>query len=73
MLEKTVNGVKEKNDVSANSEKYVKPIFVSGQNSATVILPKKLVKEHGLESGSHVVIESTDKGIFIRKIQLEEL
>ena len=74
----TINKTKQNEDEDEKTSskvesKYVKPIFVSGQNSNTLILPKKLAKEYDLESGSHVVIEGTKYGIFIRKIHLEEL
>jgi Antidote-toxin recognition MazE, bacterial antitoxin len=74
MVKKTINNEVQKEEITTSIEtKYVKPIFVSGQNSSTIILPKKLAREHGLEYGSHVVIESTPNGILIRKIDLEEV
>jgi hypothetical protein len=75
MFKTTVSKSKQEEETTDTNGtmKYVKAIYVSGQNSATIILPKRLVREHGLESGSHVVIETRDHGILIRKIRMEEL
>jgi hypothetical protein len=47
--------------------------WVSGQNSCTLVIPKSIVKEYGLDKPSHVVVEGTDKGILIRKVRIDEI
>ncbi len=43
--------------------------WISGQHSCTLIIPKEIALRYGLDEPSHVVVECTDKGILIRKIQ----
>lgn len=44
--------------------------WVSGQKSCTLVIPKSVANEYGLDEPSHVIVERTDKGILIRKLEL---
>jgi len=51
--------------------KEVSKVWVTGQNqSATLVIPKKIALEYGLEKPSHVVIEARPEGILIRKLEI---
>jgi hypothetical protein len=52
------------------SNKEIAKTWVSGQNSCTLIIEKKLAEEHGLDLPSHVVLERKPEGILIRKLQI---
>jgi antitoxin component of MazEF toxin-antitoxin module len=58
--------------VNQKKEKEITKTWISGQNSCTLIIPKSVAKEYGLESPTHVVVERTDKGILIRKLEILE-
>jgi hypothetical protein len=44
--------------------------WLTGQSSCTLIIPKKIAVECGLDKPSHVIIEQKDGGIFIKKFEL---
>jgi hypothetical protein len=50
--------------------KEISKTWVSGQNSCTLIIPRSVAKEYGLESPSHVIVQRTPEGILIRKLSL---
>jgi antitoxin component of MazEF toxin-antitoxin module len=52
------------------SEKEITKTWVSGANSATLVIPRSVAKEYGLDSPSHVIVERTPEGILIRKLEL---
>ncbi len=52
-----------------NNHKVVTRTWLSGQNSCTLVIPKTIAKEHGINNPSHVVIESKPEGILIKKLQ----
>ena len=54
---------------SANNKEITRT-WISGQNSCTLIIPKSVAKEYGLESPSHVIVERTEQGILIRKLEI---
>jgi bifunctional DNA-binding transcriptional regulator/antitoxin component of YhaV-PrlF toxin-antitoxin module len=58
--------------VDQKKGKEITKTWISGQNSCTLIIPKSVAKEYGLESPTHVVVERTDKGILIRKLEILE-
>ncbi len=53
-----------------NQRKEITKTWLSGQNSCTLIIPKSVAKEYGLENPSHVIVESTSEGILIKKLQI---
>jgi hypothetical protein len=48
----------------------IKKIFLLNNVCATVILPAKLARKHGLHKGNHVLIEDTEQGILIKKAKV---
>ncbi|TLX86252.1 MAG: AbrB/MazE/SpoVT family DNA-binding domain-containing protein [Thaumarchaeota archaeon] len=41
--------------------------YLTGKLSATLVIPIDIVKKHGLDNPSNVVIEETENGILLRK------
>jgi bifunctional DNA-binding transcriptional regulator/antitoxin component of YhaV-PrlF toxin-antitoxin module len=52
------------------NNKEITKTWISGQNSCTLVIPKAVAKEYGLESPSHVIVERTTEGILIRKLEI---
>jgi|SRR6187200_3370498 antitoxin component of MazEF toxin-antitoxin module len=52
------------------NNKEVTKTWVSGQNSCTLVIPRSVAKEYGLDSPSHVVVERIPQGILIRKLRM---
>ncbi|HKU50617.1 MAG TPA: hypothetical protein VJP79_11745 [Nitrososphaera sp.] len=59
------------------TQKKVTSTYISGANSATLVIPKSVAMEHGLTSPSNVVVESVnpgyvipDKAILIRRLDI---
>lgn len=53
--------------------KFIKDVtttFVSGKTSCTLIIAKEIAKKYGIDEPSHVVVEGTDEGILIRRIEI---
>jgi len=50
--------------------KEITKTWLSGQHSCTLIIPKSVAKEYGLENPSHVIVEGTSEGILIKKLQI---
>ncbi len=44
--------------------------WISGQLSCTLIIPKKIALEYGLDEPSHVILERRDDGILIRRFEI---
>jgi hypothetical protein len=53
-----------------NTEKEITKTWVSGANSATLVIPRSVAKEYGLDSPSHVIVERAAEGILIRKLEV---
>jgi hypothetical protein len=53
--------------------KKITSTFLSGRLSATIIIPIDLARKHGLNTPSDVVVEDTENGILIRKIDMEKI
>jgi hypothetical protein len=54
-------------------EKKVAPIYLSNGVSATLVIPIAMARRHRLNKGSHVVLEEREDGIFIRKLDLDDI
>ncbi len=50
--------------------KDITSTFLSGKTSCTLIIAKEIAKRYGIDEPSHVVVEGTEKGILIRKIEV---
>jgi len=44
--------------------------WLTGQRSCTLVIPKEFAKEYGLLEPSHVIVEATENGILIRKLEV---
>jgi bifunctional DNA-binding transcriptional regulator/antitoxin component of YhaV-PrlF toxin-antitoxin module len=44
--------------------------FLSGKISSTLIIPKVIARKYGLDKPANVVVEETEAGILIRKIEV---
>ncbi len=53
--------------------KKITSTFLSGKLSATIVIPIDIARKHGLNLPSEVVVEDTEDGILIRKIDLEKI
>ena len=51
-------------------QKQISKTWISGESSCTLVIPKTIAKEHGINNPSHVVVESKPEGILIRKIEV---
>jgi hypothetical protein len=59
--------------VTNNLDKRKKEIihtWIAGQSSCTLIIPKPLAQEYGLDKPSHVVVEGKPEGILIKKLEI---
>jgi bifunctional DNA-binding transcriptional regulator/antitoxin component of YhaV-PrlF toxin-antitoxin module len=45
-------------------------IWITGNCSATLVIPKDFAKEYGLDKPSHVIVEKKPEGILIRKLEI---
>ena len=53
-----------------NKIKRISKTWISGQNSCTLVIPKSIAKSYGLEEPAKVIVEATEQGILIRKLEL---
>jgi hypothetical protein len=56
--------------MSVEKYKRVTHTFLSGKLSATLIIPIDIARKHGLDQPSNVVVEETEKGILIKKLEI---
>ena len=59
---------KQKNN--ENAKKEIIKTWLAGQHSCTLIIPKDFAKEYGLDKPTHVIVEGTENGILIRKLEI---
>jgi hypothetical protein len=52
------------------AEKDITTTYLSGKTSCTIIIAKEIAKKYGIDEPSHVVVEGTEKGILIRKLEV---
>jgi hypothetical protein len=53
------------------SRKKITTTFLSGTTSCTLIIAKEIAKKYGIDEPSHVIVEGTEEGILIRKLELD--
>lgn len=53
-----------------NQQKQITKTWISGQTSCTLVIPKTIATQHGLDVPSHIVIESKPEGILIKKLEI---
>jgi len=56
----------------SEQNKRISPIFLSNRVSSTLIIPIAMARKFGLDKPSHVILEETDDGIFIKKLEIDE-
>lgn len=54
-------------------KREITKIYKTGSNSSTIVIPKQIAKQSGLDESCHVIIESTQNGIMIKKIDLDDV
>ena len=52
------------NNKSIQRDKEITKTWISGANSATLIIPRSVAKEYGLDSPSHVIVEVEHPKVF---------
>ena len=50
------------------SDREISKIWITGKSSFTIVIPKRFVKELGLSSHDHVVIEKQLDAILVKKL-----
>jgi hypothetical protein len=53
-----------------SSKKLLGTTWLAGSASCTLVIPKPLAKQYGIDHPSNVVIEGRPEGILIRKIEV---
>ncbi len=51
-------------------EKQISKTWISGQSSCTLVIPKTIAIEYGIDIPSHVIIEAKPEGILIKKLDI---
>ncbi|CAN5536255.1 hypothetical protein BH18THE2_BH18THE2_37420 [soil metagenome] len=51
-------------------DKDITTTFLTGRTSCTLIISKDIAKRYGIDEPSHVIVEGTDIGILIRKLEV---
>lgn len=51
-------------------DKDVTTTFLTGKTCCTLIISKDIAKKYGIDKPSHVIIEGTNEGILIRKLEM---
>jgi hypothetical protein len=57
-------------DNENNQQQEITKTWISGQSSCTLIIPKSVAVQYGLDTPTHVVVEGTPEGILIRKLSI---
>jgi hypothetical protein len=55
---------------SDKGKKEIIHAWIACQSSCTLIIPKPLAQEYGLDKPSHVVVEGKPEGILINKLEI---
>jgi hypothetical protein len=53
-----------------SSKKLLGTTWLAGNASCTLVIPKPLAREYGIDHPSNVVIEGRPEGILIKKIEV---
>jgi hypothetical protein len=52
------------------SKKIVTSTFLSGRLSTTLIIPISIARKYGIDKPSNVIIEETEDGILIKRLDI---
>ena len=58
------------NHTGIPNERRVTHTWLSGNLSATLIIPIEIARRHGLDKPANVIVEESGDGILIRKVRL---
>jgi len=53
-----------------NRAKEIVRTWITGNCSATLVIPREFAKEYGLDQPSHVLVEKKTDGLLIRKLEI---
>jgi antitoxin component of MazEF toxin-antitoxin module len=62
--------MKEYEDDKQNRVKEIVRTWITGNCSATLVIPREFAKEYGLDQPSHVIVEKKSDGLLIRKLEV---
>lgn len=62
--------VTEKKTKPEKNYKKISPIFLSNKVSSTLIIPIDMARKFGLDRPVHVILEETNEGILIKKLEI---
>lgn len=62
----------EMSKVQTKTNREVTKIWLHNNVSASLIIPVEIARKHNLTKGNHVVVEDTDEGILIRKLDIDK-
>ncbi|MGI0044888.1 MAG: hypothetical protein ACRD47_14375 [Nitrososphaeraceae archaeon] len=51
--------------------KIIGRTFLTGKISATLIIPIEIARRHGLNEPSNIIIEDTDQGILVKRLEIQ--
>jgi antitoxin component of MazEF toxin-antitoxin module len=54
------------------TNREITKIWLHNNISASLIIPVEIARKHNLTKGNHVVVEDTDQGILIRKLDIDK-
>jgi hypothetical protein len=54
------------------TNREITKIWLHYNISASLIIPVEIARKHNLTKGNHVVVEDTDQGILIRKLDIDK-
>jgi bifunctional DNA-binding transcriptional regulator/antitoxin component of YhaV-PrlF toxin-antitoxin module len=54
------------------ANKFIGKTFLTGKISATLIIPIEIAHKHRLNEPSNVIIEDTDQGIIVKRLEIQD-
>jgi len=57
-------------NIKVVKKKEITKTWLSGQYSCTLIIPKEIAEEYGLDETNDVLVEGCNDGILIRRVKL---
>jgi bifunctional DNA-binding transcriptional regulator/antitoxin component of YhaV-PrlF toxin-antitoxin module len=57
-------------DKQYKGAKDIAKTWITVTTSTTLVIPREIAKEYGLDKPSHVIVEKTAAGILIRKLEV---
>ena len=52
------------------TNKGISKLWIQGQNSTCLVIPRKIAKDYGLTDEDHVSVEATKDGILVRRVEI---